>query len=158
MAARETKTEATTGPRRLLGYYTHAGVEVGLEQYGVLSHLRELGYQDVELHIDHAEPGDRLRVTAEVDGVLALRQPGSTLKPFLYAQAIAERRLTAASLVHDSPAHIASAGGQYIPQNYDRQFKGWVSARTALAAPALAQASRSSAFSSCGRTGATLRG
>jgi acetoin utilization deacetylase AcuC-like enzyme len=58
-----------TGPRRLLGYYTHAGVEVGLEQYGVLSHLRELGYQDVELHIDHAEPGDRLRVTAEVDGV-----------------------------------------------------------------------------------------
>ena len=61
----------------------------------------------------------------------APRQPGSTLKPFLYAQAIAERRLTAASLLHDSPAHLQTASGLYIPQNYDRQFKGWVSARTA---------------------------
>ncbi|MDD2711878.1 MAG: penicillin-binding protein 1C [Simplicispira sp.] len=70
----------------------------------------------------------------EVDGVLAQRQPGSTLKPFLYAQAIAERRLTAASLIEDSPAHLATTSGLYIPQNYDRQFKGWVSVRTALAA------------------------
>ena len=71
---------------------------------------------------------------AEVDGVTALRQPGSTLKPFLYAQAIAERRLTAASLLEDADTHLQTTGGLYIPQNYDRQFKGWVSARTALAA------------------------
>ncbi|MES2283820.1 MAG: penicillin-binding protein 1C [Pseudomonadota bacterium] len=71
---------------------------------------------------------------AEVDGVLALRQPGSTLKPFLYAQAIAEKRMTAASLLDDSPTNIQTAGGLYIPQNYDRQFKGHVSARTALGA------------------------
>ncbi|HEY0202315.1 MAG TPA: penicillin-binding protein 1C, partial [Burkholderiaceae bacterium] len=70
----------------------------------------------------------------EVDGVLALRQPGSTLKPFLYAQALAERRLTAASLIDDAPEQIATTSGLYIPQNYDRRFKGWVSARTALAA------------------------
>ena len=75
-----------------------------------------------------------LSQAAEVDAVLALRQPGSTLKPFLYAQAIAEQRLTAASLLEDSPAHIPTASGLYIPQNYDRSFKGWVSARTALAA------------------------
>ncbi len=71
---------------------------------------------------------------AEVDGVLALRQPGSTLKPFLYAQAIAERRITAASLLEDSSSQIPTAGGLYIPQNYDRQFKGLVSSRTALGA------------------------
>ncbi len=71
---------------------------------------------------------------AEVDGVTALRQPGSTLKPLLYAQAFAERRLTAGSLLDDSPAHLQTASGLYIPQNYDRSFKGWVSARTALAA------------------------
>jgi penicillin-binding protein 1C len=71
---------------------------------------------------------------AEVDGVLALRQPGSTLKPFLYAQAIAERRITAASLLDDSSAHLNTASGLYIPQNYDRQFKGLVSSRTALGA------------------------
>ncbi|MDB5848016.1 MAG: penicillin-binding protein [Rhodoferax sp.] len=74
-----------------------------------------------------------LSAAAEVDGVLALRQPGSTLKPFLYAEAIAERRLTAASLLEDSEAQIATASGLYIPQNYDRHFKGWVSVRTALA-------------------------
>ena len=71
---------------------------------------------------------------AEVDGVMALRQPGSTLKPFLYAQAIAEKRITAASLLEDSPANIQTAGGLYIPQNYDRQFKGVVTSRTALGA------------------------
>ena len=74
-----------------------------------------------------------LSAAPEVDGVLALRQPGSTLKPFLYAEAIAERRLTAASLLEDSEAQIATASGLYIPQNYDRRFLGWVSARTALA-------------------------
>jgi penicillin-binding protein 1C len=71
---------------------------------------------------------------ADVDGVTAVRQPGSTLKPFLYAQAIAERRITAASLLDDAPNHIQTAAGLYIPQNYDHQFKGWVSARTALGA------------------------
>lgn len=75
-----------------------------------------------------------LSAASEVDGVTAPRQAGSTLKPFLYAQAIAERRLTAASLLEDAPTHIPTAGGLYIPQNYDRQFKGWVSVRTALGA------------------------
>ena len=75
-----------------------------------------------------------LSAAAEVDGVTALRQPGSTLKPFLYAEAIAERRITAASLIEDASTHIPTAGGLYIPQNYDHQFKGWVSARTALGA------------------------
>ena len=75
-----------------------------------------------------------LSAAAEVDGVTAQRQPGSTLKPFLYAQALAHKRLTAASLLDDSPAHIATASGLYIPQNYDRRFKGHVSVRSALGA------------------------
>ena len=74
-----------------------------------------------------------LSQAAEVDAVTAPRQPGSTLKPLLYAQAIAERRITAASLLHDSPAQLHTASGLYIPRNYDLAFKGWVSARTALA-------------------------
>ncbi|MES2972727.1 MAG: penicillin-binding protein 1C [Pseudomonadota bacterium] len=108
-------------------------------------HLRELRGRNVQdgalVVLDNASgevlawvgSSGELSAASEVDGVMALRQPGSTLKPFLYAQAIAERRMTAASLLEDSPAHIATAGGLYIPQNYDRQFKGWVSARTALA-------------------------
>jgi penicillin-binding protein 1C len=68
----------------------------------------------------------------EVDAVLARRQAGSTLKPFLYAQAIDEKRVTAASLLDDAPLDLATGGGLYIPQNYDHDFKGWVSVRTAL--------------------------
>ena len=108
-------------------------------------HLRELQGRNVEdgaLVVLDNRSGEvlawvgssgTLSQAAEVDGVTALRQPGSTLKPFLYAQAIAEKRLTAASLIEDSSAHIPTQSGLYIPQNYDRRFKGWVSARTALA-------------------------
>ena len=69
----------------------------------------------------------------EVDGVVAPRQAGSTLKPFLYALALDRKLLTAASLVDDSPIAIATARGVYAPQNYDRGFHGAVSVRTALA-------------------------
>jgi penicillin-binding protein 1C len=67
-----------------------------------------------------------------VDGVQAARQAGSTLKPFLYQLAIEEHLLTAASLLEDSPVNIVTPGGLYVPQNYDRDFKGPVSLRTAL--------------------------
>ena len=73
-----------------------------------------------------------LSAAGYVDTVTALRQAGSTLKPFLYAQAIDERRLSAASLLDDSPLDLAAGGGLYIPQNYDKHFKGWVSVRSAL--------------------------
>ena len=69
----------------------------------------------------------------EVDGVAALRQAGSTLKPFLYQLAIERRLITAASLLDDAPLDIPTASGLYIPHNYDRGFKGYFSARTSLA-------------------------
>jgi len=71
---------------------------------------------------------------AQVDGVLARRQPGSTLKPFVYGLAFERRLITPASLLDDSPAQLATTNGLYLPQNYDHAFKGWVSARTALGA------------------------
>lgn len=71
---------------------------------------------------------------AQVDGVLARRQPGSTLKPFVYELAFEKKLITPASLIDDSPAQIATTNGLYLPQNYDHDFKGWVSARTALGA------------------------
>jgi len=124
-------------------------VSAPLQRFAVQTlqrHLRELKGRNVQdgalVVLDNASgevlawvgSSGELSAASEVDGVTALRQPGSTLKPFLYAQAIAERRMTAASLLEDSPAAIPTTSGLYIPQNYDRRFKGWVSARTALAA------------------------
>ena len=67
-----------------------------------------------------------------VDGVRAARQAGSTLKPFLYELAIEQKLLTAASLVDDSAVNFETPSGLYVPQDYDRDFKGLVSLRTAL--------------------------
>ncbi len=68
-----------------------------------------------------------------VDGLVARRPAGSTLKPFLYALAIEKRLLTAASLLDDSPLNVPTEAGLYTPHNYDNEFKGLISARTALA-------------------------
>ena len=70
---------------------------------------------------------------AEVDGATALRQAGSTLKPFLYAQAFGQRQLTPASLIEDAPLSLDTGNGLYTPQNYAPGYRGWVSARQALA-------------------------
>ena len=69
-----------------------------------------------------------------VDGVRAPRQAGSTLKPFLYELALEQRLLTAASLLDDSPVNLVTPAGLYVPQNYDKEFHGTVTVRTALAA------------------------
>ncbi len=68
-----------------------------------------------------------------VDGVRAPRQAGSTLKPFLYELALELRLLTAASLLDDSPVNLVTPAGLYVPQNYDKEFHGTVTVRTALA-------------------------
>ena len=73
-----------------------------------------------------------LSQAAAVDAVVAPRQAGSTLKPFLYEQAIEQRWLTAASVLDDAPTRLHTPSGLYIPQNYDHDFKGPVSVRTAL--------------------------
>jgi penicillin-binding protein 1C len=70
---------------------------------------------------------------AAVDGAGAPRQAGSTLKPFLYALAFERRYLTTVSVLDDSPLNLETNSGLYVPQNYDREFVGLVSARTALA-------------------------
>ncbi len=69
-----------------------------------------------------------------VDGVRARRQAGSTLKPFLYTLALERKLLTAASLLEDAPLNVPTPTGIYAPRNYDQDFQGLVSVRTALSA------------------------
>jgi penicillin-binding protein 1C len=69
----------------------------------------------------------------DFDAIRAPRQPGSTLKPFLYALALDQHLLTAASLIEDTPLELPEQRGIYRPLDYDRQFRGLVSMRTALA-------------------------
>lgn len=75
----------------------------------------------------------RLSSAPFVDGIQARRQAGSTLKPFLYGLAIEQRILTAASLIEDAPLDMPTTRGVYRPENYDKKFRGAVTARNALA-------------------------
>jgi penicillin-binding protein 1C len=143
--ARRLVAAAGTGSRRPATLRTTLDAAVQREARDMLrQHLAELRARHVEdgavIVIDNAS-GDvlawvgssgALSQAADVDGVIAPRQAGSTLKPFLYELAIEERWLTAASLLDDSPVGLATAAGLYIPQNYDHDFKGPVSLRTAL--------------------------
>src|SRR4030042_482099 len=85
---------------------------------------------EVLAYVSHAGEPSRSRF---VDGVVARRQAGSALKPFLYAVAFESRILTPASLLDDTPLDLAVIRGIYQPKNYDSQFKGLVTSRTALA-------------------------
>ncbi|MFN3232356.1 MAG: penicillin-binding protein 1C [Alphaproteobacteria bacterium] len=84
---------------------------------------------EVLAYVASAGPASR---APHVDGIRALRQAGSTLKPFLYGLTFEKRYLTPASLLADSPLNLDTASGLYIPQNYDHTFHGPVSIRTAL--------------------------
>lgn len=63
----------------------------------------------------------------------ALRQTGSTFKPFIYAVAM-DLGYSPMDLVEDTPLCIYTAGsGDWCPQNYDKAFKGQITLTQALA-------------------------
>ena len=70
--------------------------------------------------------------------VQSRRQPGSLFKPFVYLAALEAARegqaghVTAASLLADEPVTFESETGPWSPQNYDKQFHGHVTLRSAL--------------------------
>jgi penicillin-binding protein 1C len=68
------------------------------------------------------------------DGVAALRQPGSTLKPFVYELALERRAIASTSILADVPATYALPGARiYQPSDYSGAYSGPVRVRSALA-------------------------
>lgn len=70
--------------------------------------------------------------------VQARRQPGSLFKPFVYLAAFEAGRankegaITPASLIVDEQISFPAENAAWSPQNYDQQFRGPVTVRTAL--------------------------
>jgi penicillin-binding protein 1B len=62
----------------------------------------------------------------------AHRQAGSAFKPVVYATAFEARRAAPSTMLEDAPLSVTLAGQTWSPENSDDQFRGWVSARTAL--------------------------
>ncbi len=90
-------------------------------------------------------PGVNCKFDPQVNAAIALRQPGSSIKPFVYAKAL-QKGLTPKSIIWDVKTEFnlncsADADQEfgeydskcYHPQNYDERFLGPVNLRTALA-------------------------
>ena len=84
---------------------------------------RILGYQGSVDFYDDEHQG-------QIDGVRILRQPGSTLKPFLYALAL-ENGFTVSSVLPDIPMEFGK-DEIYVPENYNQRFNGPVRLAVAL--------------------------
>jgi penicillin-binding protein 1C len=67
-------------------------------------------------------------ISGQVNGVLAKRSPGSTLKPFIYALALDQGLLHPMTILKDAP----TAFGSFSPENFDGHFVGPITAQDAL--------------------------
>lgn len=74
-----------------------------------------------------ADPTDK-QAQGLVNGIKAIRSPGSTLKPLIYGLGIDEGYITPQTRLLDVPTDF----GGYSPQNFDNTFQGEISARYAL--------------------------
>jgi penicillin-binding protein 1A len=62
----------------------------------------------------------------------ALRQVGSSFKPYVYTAAI-DQGATPDDTIVDSPVIFQTASGAYFPHNYDEKYEGTITLRRALA-------------------------
>lgn len=66
----------------------------------------------------------------------AMRQPGSTFKPFIYSAALS-KGMTASTMVNDAPISLPGKGANgsvWTPKNSDGRYSGYITLRQALTA------------------------
>ncbi len=137
----EIKWTKHTSPQQFLAVGDIVYLKV-VELNGTASHAsleQESGVQGALLALDNAT-GD---IKAMVGGrdfeqskfnrtTQALRQVGSSFKPYIYTAAI-DQGLTPEDTVLDAPITFSTSSGPYTPHNYDGKFEGVITFRHALA-------------------------
>ncbi len=88
-----------------------AAMVVSNKDRRLLAHLGSLDWRD-----------------CQIDLTLAVRSPGSAMKPFLYAMGFDDLAIHPATLIADMPQRF----GDWAPRNFDHDFHGLVTAREAL--------------------------
>lgn len=111
---------------RLVSHYVNRISSMGIHNAAVLVLNNQT--MEVEAYVGSAGFGNSLD-GGQVDGVRAVRSPGSTLKPFLYAAVFDKGLAVPKTTVLDVPSDFSG----YEPENFDRKFNGPVSVEFALA-------------------------
>ena len=99
--------------------------ELGISQAAVL--VLNNRTRAVEAYVGSADFADAAS-SGQVDGVRAIRSPGSTLKPFLYALAVDRGIVTPKLKLPDVPTNFAG----FRPENFDKSCAGEVTVERAL--------------------------
>lgn len=111
----EKLTEDYVRGLKLKGIRNAAVVVIDNKTHKVISYIGSAGFSDT------TDGG-------QVNGAAAIRQPGSTLKPLLYALCMDEGLVTPKLILNDVPVNYAG----YAPENYDKSFHGAVTMEYAL--------------------------
>lgn len=111
----EKLVEDYTRSQRLKGIKNAAVIILNNKTHKVISYVGSSGFTDT------TDGG-------QVNGAAAIRQPGSTLKPLLYAMCFDEGLLTPKMIMTDVPINYQG----YAPENYDQKFNGYVTVEYAL--------------------------
>ena len=129
---------------KIVSLAPNGAARVSLEQ--------DSGAQGALVAIDHTTGGIKAMVggrdfnTSKFDrATQALRQVGSSFKPYVYTTVI-DQGASPDDTILDEPVSFETASGPYSPHNYDEKFEGIISLRRALAQsrniPALKLASK----------------
>lgn len=101
---------------KLLGIHNAAVVVVNNTTRAVEAYIGSPNFEDKQHH-------------GEVDGTIAIRSPGSALKPAVYAMGFDKGLCTPKSAINDVPINFDG----YAPDNFDKKFNGKVTVEQALA-------------------------
>jgi penicillin-binding protein 1C len=110
---------------RLVGNYLAANRSGGIRNAAVL--LLDTDSMQVKALVGSAGFWDA-GISGQVNGALAKRSPGSTLKPFVYALAMDQGIVHPQTVLADTP----TAFGPFSPENFDGRFIGPVTVEEAL--------------------------
>ncbi len=133
------KSKVTNEFEKYLEKLKDKGKRIASEHY-LLCMLDQIPEAEAALVAMNPTNGEILSLVGGVDfsrsqfnrALQALRQPGSSFKPILYAAAL-ENGFTPATTIIDSPEALGGVEGlNWKPRNYDGQFKGPMTLRHAL--------------------------
>lgn len=110
---------------RQINHYTTRNSARGIRNAAaILVDTRDMG---IKAMVGSADFFDR-SISGQINGTLAKRSPGSTLKPFVYAPGFDQGILHPQTVLHD----VSSWFGTYAPENFDGRFDGPITATDAL--------------------------